>query len=54
MLPIRLGRSGAQVRDKGAMRGRSYGKANASCYMENASDSLADRPELIRLLKDSR
>ncbi|GFZ67607.1 hypothetical protein PSE10B_41290 [Pseudomonas amygdali pv. eriobotryae] len=54
LLPIRLGRSGAQVRDKGAMRGRSYGKAIASCYMENASDSLADRPELIRLLKDSR
>ncbi|KPB42221.1 Resolvase [Pseudomonas savastanoi pv. phaseolicola] len=26
-----------------------YGKAIASCYMENASGSHADRPELIRL-----
>ncbi|PHN43496.1 recombinase family protein, partial [Pseudomonas amygdali] len=31
-----------------------YGKAIASCYMENASGSHADRPELIRLLKDAR
>ncbi|EGH26365.1 resolvase, putative, partial [Pseudomonas amygdali pv. mori str. 301020] len=29
-------------------------KAIASCYMENASGSHADRPELIRLLKDAR
>ncbi|EGH26634.1 resolvase, putative, partial [Pseudomonas amygdali pv. mori str. 301020] len=31
-----------------------YCKAIASCYMENASGSHADRPELIRLLKDAR
>ncbi|RMQ99203.1 recombinase family protein, partial [Pseudomonas syringae group genomosp. 7] len=31
-----------------------HGKAIASTYMENASGSHADRPELIRLLKDAR
>lgn len=52
----------ASTDDQDAGRAREYleefvaghGKAIASCYMENASGSHADRPELIRLLKDAR
>nr|SPD89675.1 resolvase [Pseudomonas syringae group genomosp. 3] len=52
----------ASTDDQDASRARDYletfvsgyGKAIASCYMENASGSHADRPELIRLLKDAR
>lgn len=52
----------ASTDDQDADRAREYleefvaghGKAIASCYMENASGSHADRPELIRLLKDAR
>ncbi|RML95669.1 putative resolvase, partial [Pseudomonas amygdali pv. eriobotryae] len=51
----------ASTDDQDASRARDYletfvsgyGKAIASCYMENASGSHADRPELIRLLKDA-
>ena len=32
----------------------SYGHAVAASYMENVSGAHADRPELIRLLKDAR
>jgi DNA invertase Pin-like site-specific DNA recombinase len=52
----------ASTDDQDASRARQYleevvaghGKAIASSYMENASGSHADRPELIRLLKDAR
>ncbi|WP_183145540.1 recombinase family protein, partial [Pseudomonas coronafaciens] len=52
----------ASTDDQDASRARDYletfvsgyDKAIASCYMENASGSHADRPELIRLLKDAR
>lgn len=52
----------ASTEDQDASRARQYleefvaghGKAIASSYMENASNSHADRPELIRLLKDAR
>ncbi|ARD10451.1 recombinase family protein [Pseudomonas savastanoi] len=52
----------ASTDDQDASRARDYletfvsgyGKAIASGYMENASGSPADRPELIRLLKDAR
>jgi DNA invertase Pin-like site-specific DNA recombinase len=52
----------ASTEDQDAGRARDYleefvaghGKAIAASYMENASGSHADRPELIRLLKDSR
>jgi len=52
----------ASTDDQDAGRAREYleefvaghGKAIASSYMENASGSHADRPELIRLLKDAR
>lgn len=52
----------ASTEDQDAGRARDYldefvaghGKAIAASYMENASGSHADRPELIRLLKDAR
>ncbi len=52
----------ASTDDQDASRARDYleefvaghGKAIAASYMENASGTHADRPELIRLLKDSR
>lgn len=52
----------ASTDDQDAGRAREYleefvaghGKAIASSYMENAGGSHADRPELIRLLKDAR
>ncbi|MFJ5299180.1 recombinase family protein [Pseudomonas sp. NPDC088368] len=52
----------ASTEDQDAGRARDYleefvsghGKVIAASYMENASGTHADRPELIRLLKDSR
>lgn len=52
----------ASTEDQDAGRARDYldefvaghGRAIAASYMENASGSHADRPELIRLLKDAR
>jgi DNA invertase Pin-like site-specific DNA recombinase len=32
----------------------AHNKAIASLYLENASGATADRPELLRLLKDAR